>query len=102
MGVLHYVTASAIVVDRIIQPTKARMPMDDDDELFVSDDDGVFEFRFGTVPPPQDEVVVDHWHATLARQDAAGDWIGQLTQSPDLAEAWQMYEPFVPSAFSPN
>ena len=68
----------------------------------MDDDDWISEISISSVPDAG-EVVVEHWHATLARPDADGTrWFYELMESPDLAEDWRMYEPIELPAVSLN
>jgi len=82
----------------------------EDGKIWITTEDGIeeVEITFSVLPPElaakreAEEVVVDHWHATLVEPDSDGVWDYELMESPCLTEDWPGYEDFEPSAFSVN
>lgn len=82
----------------------------EDGKIWIAREDGIEELEITIIPlPPElaamrdaEEVVVDHWRATLVEPGADGVWDYEEIESPCLTEDWSGYEDFEPSSYSVN
>jgi len=61
-----------------------------------TDDDGVTEINVSDEEASKDDRM--QWHAGPVNLNDNGYWAWNLIESPDLAEEWNNYRDYVPSA----